>query len=367
MTDAAPAPLPPLPDTRPRRPRHVVAWEWARANLFDGAINTALTLATVAFLVWFVPIALRWLIVDAVGFNGDVATCKTAGGACWAFLKAKGDVILTGTYPFDDRWRAQIAALVTLVTVGVALFWRGGFVGLVLLFLAGCLANLVLLSGGVLGLRPIDATRWNGLPLVLFLSVFTMGLALPVGVGLALARKSKAVVIRTVAIAWIEAIRGIPMVAVLFAGVFILPLLMPPGWHVSSMISIFVVLTVFHAAYFAEDARSGLDDFDKGQVEAAHSLGLTHWRTLRLVVLPQALRTALPALTNSIIGGFKDTSLVAIVGLFDLMATSRLATADVEWQAYSLEANIVVGVFYLVTCVAVSERFRRLARIAPER
>lgn len=367
MTDAASAPLPPLPDTRPRRPRHVVAWEWARANLFDGAINTALTLATGAFLVWFVPIALRWLIVDAVGFNGDVATCKTAGGACWAFLKAKGDVILTGTYPFDDRWRAQIAALVTLVTVGVALFWRGGFVGLVLLFLAGCLANLVLLSGGVLGLRPIDATRWNGLPLVLFLSVFTMALALPVGVGLALARKSKAVVIRTVAIAWIEAIRGIPMVAVLFAGVFILPLLMPPGWHVSSMISIFVVLTVFHAAYFAEDARSGLDDFDKGQVEAAHSLGLTHWRTLRLVVLPQALRTALPALTNSIIGGFKDTSLVAIVGLFDLMATSRLATADVEWQAYSLEANIVVGVFYLVTCVAVSERFRRLARIAPER
>lgn len=355
------------PDRRPRRPRRVVAWEWARANLFDGPVNTVLTLATTAFLVWAIPIAVRWLIVDAVGFNGDVAACKAASGACWAFLRVKGDVILTGTYPFDERWRAQAAAAVTMVTVVAALFWRGGFVSLAGLFLAGCLADLALLSGGVFGLTPIDATRWNGLPLVLFLSVFTMALALPIGVALALARKSRAVVVRAVAIAWIEAIRGIPMVAVLFAGVFILPLMMPPGQHVSSMISIFVVLTIFHAAYFAEDARSGLDDFDRGQIEAAYSIGLTHWRTLRLVVLPQALRTALPALTNSIIGGFKDTSLVAIVGLFDLMATSRLATADVEWQAYSLEANIVVGLFYLVTCIGVSERFRRLAEIAPER
>ncbi len=367
MTDALPAAPPSIATARPRRPRAVVAWEWARANLFDGWVNTALTLVTVGFLLWFVPIAVRWLAIDAVGFGGDVASCKTAGGACWAFLRAKGDVILTGTYPFDERWRAQVAAAVTLVTVAVALFWRGGFLGLAALFLAACLIDLVFLSGGVLGLSPIDATRWNGLPLVLFLSVFTMAAALPIGVALALARKSKAVVIRLVAVAWIEAIRGIPMVAVLFAGVFIQPLLMPPGWHVSSMISIFVVLTIFHAAYFAEDVRSGLDDFDKGQIEAALSVGLTARQTLRFVVLPQALRTALPALTNSIIGGYKDTSLVAIVGLFDLMATSRLATADVEWQAYSLEANIVVGVFYLVTCIAVSERFRRLARIAPER
>ena len=364
MTDIAPATPAPVTDTRPRRPRHVVAREWARANLFDGPVNSLLTLVTAAFLVWFVPIALRWLVVDAVGFGGDVAACRTAGGACWAFLRVKGDVILTGTYPFDERWRAQIAAAVTLVTVAVALFWRGGFLGLSMLFLAGCLANLVFLSGGVFGLAPVDATRWNGLPLVLFLSVFTMAAALPIGVALALARKSRAMIVRLVAIAWIETIRGIPMVAVLFAGVFILPLLMPPGWYTSSMISIFVVLTIFHAAYFAEDVRSGLDDFDRGQIEAAYAIGLTHGRTLRLVVLPQALRTALPALTNSIIGGYKDTSLVAIVGLFDLMATSRLATADVEWQAYSLEANIVVGAFYLVTCVAVSERFRRLARIA---
>lgn len=365
MSDASPpAPLLATGSERPRRSRPVVAWEWARANLFDGVVNTLLTLATAAFLLWFVPIALRWLVFESVGIGGDVAACKAAEGACWAFLRVKGDVILTGTYPFDERWRAQAAAVVTLVTVAVALFWRGGFLGLMGLFLAGCLANLVLLSGGVLGLAPVDATRWNGLPLVLFLSVFTMAAALPIGVALALARKSQAVVVRMVAIAWIETIRGIPMVAVLFAGVFILPLLMPPGWYTSSMISIFVVLIVFHAAYFAEDVRSGLDDFDKGQIEAAYAIGLTHWRTLRLVILPQALRTALPALTNSIIGGYKDTSLVAIVGMFDLMATSRLATADVEWQAYSLEANIVVGIFYLVTCVAVSERFRRLARIA---
>lgn len=354
-------------DLRPRRPRHVVAWEWARANLFDGPINTVLTLATTAFLVWAIPIAVRWLVIDAVGFSGDIAACKASDGACWAFLRVKGDVIVTGTYPFDERWRAQAASVVTLVGVAVALFWRGGFLGLAGVFLGACLANLALLSGGIFGLVPVDATRWNGLPLVLFLSVFTMALALPIGVGLALARKARAVVIRTVAIAWIEAIRGIPMVAVLFAGVFILPLLLPPGWQVSSMISIFVVLTVFHAAYFAEDVRSGLDEFDQGQIEAAYSLGLTHWRTLRFIVLPQALRIALPALTNSIIGGFKDTSLVAIVGLYDLMATSRLATADVEWQGYTLEANIVVGLFYLLTCVAVSERFRRLAQFGGRR
>lgn len=370
-----PFPRGPIPESplavpttqRPLRSRVHVAREWAKANLFDGVVNSLLTVVTVAVLLWFVPIVVRWLVVDAVGFQGDPEACRKAAGACWAFLRVKGDVILTGTYPFDERWRAQVAAVVTLVAVAVALFWRGGLTGLIGLFAAACLANLVLLSGGVFGLKPIDSTRWNGLPLVLFLSVFTMALALPIGVTLALARQSKATVVRWVAIGWIETIRGIPMVAVLFAGVFILPLLMPPGWHVSSMLSIFVVLTVFHAAYFAEDVRSGLDDFDKGQIEAALSIGLTEWQTQRLVVLPQALRIALPALTNSIIGGFKDTSLVAIVGLYDLMATARMASADVEWQAYTLEGNIVVGVFYLVTCVAVSERFRRMAEIAPQR
>ncbi|TBW40866.1 amino acid ABC transporter permease [Siculibacillus lacustris] len=350
-----------MSNTRPRRSRLVVAREWARANLFDGPLNTLATLVTVAFLAWAIPAMVRWLVIDAVGYGGDPEACRRAGGACWAFLRVKGDVILTGTYPFEERWRAQIAAGVTMVAVAVALFWRGGVVGLAGLFVAAFVADLALLSGGIFGLKPVDSTRWNGLPLILFLSVFTMAAALPIGIALALARQSKAVVVKVVAVTWIETIRGIPMVAVLFAGVFILPLLIPPGWQFSSMVSIFVVLTVFHAAYFAEDFRSGLDDFDVGQIEAARSSGLGYRQTLRLVVLPQALRIALPALTNSIIGGFKDTSLVAIVGLYDLMATARMASADVEWQAYTLEGNIVVGLFYLVTCVAVSERFRRMA------
>ena len=349
------------PASRPSRRTFSAASRWLRDNLFDGWVNSALTLGLAALIIWWTPVLVRWLIIDAVGVTGDVEACRRAAGACWAFLRVKGDVILTGTYPFEERWRANLAAGLTMALVAVALAWRGHLATLAGLFVLTCLANILLLSGGVFGLTPVDTTRWNGLPLVLFLSVFTLVLALPLGMVLALARRSEATVVHLVAVGWIEIIRGIPMVAVLFAGVFILPLLLPPGWHVTSMVSIFVVLVIFHAAYFAEDLRSGLDEFNPGQIEAALSLGLGDWQVIRLVVLPQALRIALPALTNSIIGGFKDTSLVAMVGLYDLMATSRLATADVEWQAFSLEANIVVGVFYVVACVAVSERFRRMA------
>ncbi len=343
------------------------ALSWLRVNLFSGWWNTLLTLATLAALYIFVSACLRWGVFNAVPLSGDHNSCLTASGACWAFLHEKADLILTGTYPAPERWRAYTATGVIVALILIQLLAPLRIALRVGLLLGAAGVSYLLLRGGVAGLPLVESHRWNGLPLVLFLSIFSMAAAFPLGIVLALARWSRNRTLNLAAIGYIETVRAIPMVAVLFAGVFVLPLVIARGAAIEPVMAVLLVLVLFYAAYFAEDVRAGLQALPHGQVEAGASLGLSGWQRLRLIVLPQALRTAVPGLTNSVIGSFKDTSLVAIVGMHDLLSTSRMAYADPLWQAYALEANIAIGLFYFLCCWMISERGRLLGHPVAQR
>ena len=333
---------------------------WLHDNLFSGIWNTLLTLICGAAAIWMVTGGLRWAVIDAVPFSGTLEDCRAAEGACWAFLREKFALILTGTYPQAERSRAWLASgLITLATVAAAFVPMRLWVRAAILT-GAAIVSYGLLRGGFAGMPLVESARWNGLPLILFLSVFTLVAAFPLGVALALTRMMGHGVPQRLAIAFIEGVRAIPMVAVLFAGVFILPLAAPQGRTIEPVLAILIVLTFFHAAYLAEDVRAGLQSLPAGQAEAASSLGLSAGQRIRLIILPQALRAAVPGITNTVIGGFKDTSLVAIIGMHDLLSTARMAYSDPLWQAYALEANLAIGLFYFVICWAISERGRSL-------
>lgn len=355
---------PSLRSGAPRARWYRAAFTWLRENLFSGWWNTLLTVATLILLYLFVAAVVNWAVLDAVPLSGTRAECAKASGACWAFLREKVDLVLTGTYPAAERWRAYLASGLIIAMVLVFALVPIGLFLRVAMTVSTAVTSYLLLRGGVGGLPLVESHRWNGLPLVLFLSTFTMAVAFPLGILLALARWSQNRALNLAAVGYIEMVRAIPMVAVLFAGIFVLPLLLTRGTTIEPIIAILIVLTLFYAAYFAEDVRGGLQALPKGQIEAGASLGLSPTRRMHLIVLPQALRTAVPGLTNSIIGSFKDTSLVAIVGMHDLLSTSRMAYADPLWQAYALEANVAIGLFYFLCCWMISERGRRLGHDA---
>ncbi|MBK5566204.1 amino acid ABC transporter permease [Ensifer sp. SSB1] len=308
-----------------------------------------------------------WLVLSAVPPLADPAGCAEAAGACWPFWAEKSRFILFGTYPFDEQWRPMLASLLLLgLSIATGQMAVSGrwldmrlFAGF---WLAGMAASFTLMGGGILGLVPVDATKWNGLPILIILSTIALALALPVGVLLALARyQTRHRLLHRAAGAYVEIMRGVPMVTLLFVGVFVLPLTLPKGMAIDPIVAVLIALVFFHSAYFAEDVRSGLMALPAGQHEAASSLGLGFWQTARLVLLPQATERAMPALVNSTIGAYKDTSLVVILGLHDLSATARMAFSDVAWGNQALEAYVFVGVWFLISCSYLSWIGRRLA------
>lgn len=302
---------------------------------------------------------LSWAIVSATPPWSDATACAANAGACWPFLIEKTPLILFGTFPYDERWRAMAVSVVLLCLSALTLFqavsWRWQVLGWVL----GVVAFVVLMGGGVWGLLAVPDTQWNGLPVLLFLGTVSLAAALPVGLAMALCRHAKRAWLRVPATVFIETLRGIPMVAVLFFGVFVLPQLLG-AFKPSAMHAALLVLVFFHAAYVAEDLRSGLQSIPRGQWESAQALGLSHAQIMRLVVLPQAIKSATPALTNTAIGGFKDTSLIVLVGLHDLVSTARMSFSEVEWQSYALEAYALVGVIFFVLNGAIARAGRRL-------
>lgn len=317
-------------------------------------------------VVFFALIAavkiLSWAVLFAVGPWQNPQLCQAADGACWPFLTEKLPLILFGTFPYEERWRALVVSFGLLVMSAVTLFqwfsWRWQAFG----WLVSMGLFTVLMGGGVIGLTTVSTAQWNGLPVLLFLGTTSLAVALPVGLLLALGRQAKWPVWHWPSIVVIETLRGIPMVAVLFFGVFVLPLLVG-SFKLSAIYAALIVLVFFHAAYVAEDIRSGLQSIPRGQWEACQSLGLSHWQTLRLVILPQALKAATPALTNTAIGGFKDTSLIVLVGLHDMVSTARMAFSDVNWQAQALEAYVFVGLVFFVLNGVISLAGRRLEKI----
>lgn len=308
------------------------------------AIVSAGMLLALVYLAWR---ALDWAVLGAVG-GPDPQACRTASDACWAAVVEKHRLVLFGRYPPAEQWRPLLATALLLGGIGVAALPRFfGRIGITLLVVT-LLAFVLLMAGGLFGLTLVGTDLWGGLPLTLFLAIVACLFGVPLGMALALARRSRLPVLRWLATGYIEAVRGVPLVTLLFFGAFVLPLMLPPGWRFDVMLRIAICLTLFSSAYLAEVFRGGLQSVAKGHSEAAHALGLTKLQTLFRVVLPQAMRVTIASTVNIFIGAIKDTSLVMIVNLYDLTGTLKLALSDPESRLYFVEMYLAVGAIYLI-------------------
>jgi len=344
--------------SRPPPSSQLGPWAWARRNLFDGWASTLLTLAVIALAALAIPPLFGWSVLHAVT-SPDNAACRAAHGvgACWGVVAEKGRLILFGRYPYDQQWRPLVACtllVALLVCSGLRAFWRPWLAAAWLVVFA---AFFALMKGGVAGLAPVETAQWGGLPLTLLLSAVSLLVAFPLAVLVALGRQSHLPAIRTLCVLYVELIRGVPLISVLFMASFILPLFMPNG-RMDVLLRVLVGMTLFTAAYLAEVVRGGLQAVPKGQLEAAQTLGLSYWQTQRKIVLPQALRMVVPAIVNTFIGAFKDTSLVTIVSLYDLTGAVQLALGDANWRKFFLEGQLFAAAIYFIACFAMSRYSR---------
>jgi general L-amino acid transport system permease protein len=303
-----------------------------------------------------------WALIRAV-WQPDPQACRAAGGACWGFIVDKHRLIAFGTYPYEEHWRPAICSVLLVglwvATASARRWW------LLPLWLAGLAAIGVLMWGGVLGLPYVENERWGGLILTLLLTTFGLAFAFPLSILLALGRRSRLPLIRALCVAYIELIRGVPLVSVLFMAAVMLPLFMPAGVTMDKLLRAQVALVLFAAAYLAEVVRGGLQAIPRHQYDAADALGLGYSQKTLFIVLPQALRIAVPPLVNTCIGFFKDTSLVLIIGLFDLLSTIKVSLNDPRWTGFGVEAYLFAAMVYFVFCYAMS-RYSRTLEKSPE-
>ena len=329
---------------------------WLRANLFASVPNAIVSVAMLGLLLWAASGILRWGVFHAV-YAPDADACQAARGlgACWGVVNEKARLILLGRYPQSDQWRPTLA---TLLMVGLVVascsryFWKPW---LVLVWAAVLGVYFTLMSGGVLGLVKVPTDQWGGLPLTILLTVVSMTLAFPIAVAVALGRRSNLPAIKSLCVVYVELVRGVPLISVLFMASFMFPLFMPVGKSPDVLIRVIVGITLFAAAYMAEIIRGGLQSLPKGQMEAAASLGLGYWQTQIKIVLPQALGTVVPSIMNNFISLFKDTSLVTIVSLYELTGALSLAVgSDPNWRPFKIEAYLFIAAIYFVCCFAMS-------------
>lgn len=342
--------------SRPAPGRTSGALAWLRRNLFADWISTLATVVIVAALAYVIPQIVEWGVIRAV-FVPDNEACRAVGhaGACWGVIAEKYRLIIFGRYPFEEQWRPLIATLLMIVLLVASCTRPLWSKWLVLAWGVVLVIFFTLMMGGVLGLTAVETSRWGGLPLTMLLSVLGIACAFPLAVLVALGRRSHLPAIRSVCIVYVELIRGVPLISVLFMASFMFPLFMPRGTQIDVLLRVFVGITVFAAAYLAEVVRGGLQAIPKGQVEAAASLGLSYWQTQRKIVLPQALKLVVPSIMNSFISTFKDTSLVTIVSLYDLTGSLALALGgDANWRQFYLEGYFFIAAIYWTGCFAMS-------------
>jgi general L-amino acid transport system permease protein len=344
--------------------RSVAALRWLGVNLFSTPLNAAFTLLLV-YLAWrWAPPFFSWAVTRAIWSAAEAARCREAQGlgACWAFVAEKHRFILFGTYPAGEHWRAALALLLLISLPALSArrsMWRARLA----LFWAGGLALIALLLwGGILGLPYVENERWGGLVLTVLLAIAGMVLAFPLSVLLALGRRSGMPLVRALSTAYIEIIRGVPLISVLFMASVMLPLFLPGGVTVDKLLRAQLALALFAAAYLAEVVRGGLQALPHGQEEAAQALGLSYWQRQRLIILPQALRVAIPPMVNTFIGFLKDTSLVVIIGLFDLLTTIKVALNEPAWTGFGVEAYLFAALVYFLLSYPMSLYSRRLER-----
>ncbi len=361
--DSAPASFTP---TEARRPPSlsVGVVGWLRANLFNSWLSTAVTLALGYLIIRWTLGFLDWAVFNAIwsvpgtGQNVDTSSCRAlqGSGACWALIGEKYRFILFGLYPFDEQWRPAICIAIFIglyVVSSMRRFWRKE---LGLVWIAALTVIGILMWGGVFGLAYVEQERWGGLIITLILSTFGIALAFPLAVVVALGRRANNLpAVKALCVVYIELIRGVPLISLLFMASVMFPLFLPEGMNIDKLLRAQIAIILFAAAYLAEVIRGGLQALPRGQYEAAEALGLSYWQKTGLIILPQALRMVIPPLVNTFIGMFKDTSLVLIIGIFDLLNAAKTAIIEPAWQGFGIEAYLAVAAIYFVFCFAMSK------------
>ncbi len=332
------------------------------ANLLgDWATALGTISILVAGLLW-VPGVVRWALLEAV-WSADFDACQVASGACWGVVTEKFRIILFGRYPYEAQWRPLIATCLLVGLLLVSASRRYWSMALVVLWPVLLTTVFALMAGGVVGLTAVETDRWGGLPLTILLASLSVALAFPLALLLALGRTSQLPVVRGLCRIYIEIIRGVPLISVLFMASFMFPLLLPQGFSIDVLLRVLAGISLFAAAYMAEVFRGGLQAIPHGQREAAFTLGLNYWQTQRKVVLPQALAMVVPGIVNNFISTFKDTSLVTIVGLYELTGALSLAlNSDANWRPFKIEAYLFVAAIYFACCFAMSLYSRSIER-----
>lgn len=336
---------------------------WARRNLFSTWYNSVLTLVLgYLLLAGLIPV-INWAFIDAVFIGEGSQDCRP-GGACWIFIEQRLGFFIYGFYPEDERWRVNVMFALFAIAVVPQFFsrfkWRKwlALFGLTALPVLGYL----LISGGSFGLPVVETSRWGGLMLTLILAYVGMVGALPIGILLALGRRSDMPVVRSLCVVFIEAWRAVPLITILFMASVMLPLFLPQGVSFDRLLRALIGLTLFQAVYLAEEVRGGLQAIPKGQYEAAKALGLGYWRSTILVILPQALKIVIPGIANSLISLFKDTTLVLIIGLFDLLGAVKSTLSNPAWQNVATEGYVFVAFCFWLFCFSMSRYSQALER-----
>jgi len=336
---------------------------WLRGNLFSGPISSLTTLVMLWVLVSLLVPLVEWAFVNATFFGDDPETCSP-DGACWIFVGQRFDFFIYGFYPDELHWRPNVCYVLLAAILVPQFFDRFRYKLYLAVFGVTAFPVIVylLMGGGVFGLESVATDQWGGLTLTLIIATVGIVAALPLGIVLALGRRSTMPVIRYASVAFIEVWRGVPLITVLFMASVMLPLFTPEGVTLDKLLRALIGITLWQSAYMAEVIRGGLQAIPRGQYEAASALGLGYWKAMGLIVLPQALKISIPGIVGTFISLFKDTTLVLIIGLFDLLAAVQSTIIDPAWGSVATEGYLFAAFFFWVFCFAMSRYSQKLER-----
>jgi general L-amino acid transport system permease protein len=327
--------------------------------------NAVVTVGLSACLVYLACRFVSWAVLHAVwtlppGAGSELCRAAKGQGACWAVVHERVRFMLFGGYPFGEHWRPALVCLlfIGLYAASVIRAWWTRW--LLACWIAVPVGAIVLMRGGVAGLAVVPSDSWGGLPLTFLLSTIGFAAAIPLAIALALGRRSRLPIFRALCIAYIEIVRGVPIITFLFMATVMFPLFVPQSVLVDKLVRAQLALVLAISAYLAEVVRGGLQAIPEGQYEAAASMGLGFWASTILIVLPQALRLIIPSLVNTFIAAFKDTALVAVIGVFDLLGAAKAVIVDQKWVGFGVEVYLFVAMIYFTFCYAVSTYSQRL-------
>ena len=332
-------------------------------SLNSNNFNAILTLLITFILIKYIPPMLNWFIFDA-DFAGSTKQDCTSGGACWVFVKVWMKRFMYGMYPDAEQWRINVAFLILLISIGFIFILPLKFKNYIIMYLIFIypIIGLNLISGGIFGLKWIETGAWGGLSLTLIVSAFALIFCFPVGMFLALGRRSNLPAIKYCSIGFIELWRGVPLITVLFMSAVMFPMFLPDGTFMDKLMRVIIAITLFEAAYMAEVIRGGLQALPRGQYDAAKSLGMGYWRLHFLVILPQALKLVIPGIANTFLALVKDTPLIFVVGLLELAGMIGLAKTNPKWLGMAAEGYVFAGLVFWVICYAMSRYSQNLEK-----